>query len=49
MNVIITASGKPGHSILTTESGAYFYEVKGSPESIRNRIDKEEAGSESEA
>lgn len=49
MNVIITASGKQGHSILTTESGAYFYEVKGSPESIRNRIDKEESGQESEA
>jgi hypothetical protein len=43
MDIIISASGKDGHCILTTTAGSYFYEVKGSPETIRNRIDKEES------
>jgi len=46
MDVIITESGKKGHSIITTAVGTHFYEVKGSPEAIKNLIDKEEQADE---
>lgn len=41
MDIIISASGKKGHSVITTSVGTHFYEVKGSPETIKNLIEKE--------